>query len=247
VEIDQLVGGLGAETERLRLARSEIGDGIAWYPYDILANIIHIDAMLSGENRDLEQLAQGSPVADIGAADGDLAFALEHLGAWQVDIVDTAASNMNGLRGATALRDHLGSSVQIHDVDLDRQFALPRERYGLVFLLGILYHLQNPYYVLRELASRSSYCLLSTKVARFAGPNRTSIGELPVGYLVAPDETNNDPTNYWVFSPAGVERLVQRTGWTTLERLNVGNTADSDPATPENDERMFMLLRSRAA
>jgi tRNA (mo5U34)-methyltransferase len=247
VEIDQLVGGLGAETERLRLARSEIGDGIAWYPYDILANIIHIDAMLSGENRDLEQLAQGSPVADIGAADGDLAFALEHLGAWQVDIVDTAASNMNGLRGATALRDHLGSSVQIHDVDLDRQFALPRERYGLVFLLGILYHLQNPYYVLRELASRSSYCLLSTKVARFAGPNRTPIGELPVGYLVAPDETNNDPTNYWVFSPAGVERLVQRTGWTTLERLNVGNTADSDPATPENDERMFMLLRSRAA
>jgi hypothetical protein len=84
-------------------------------------------------------------------------------------------------------------------------------------------------------------------VARFAGPNRTPIGDLPLAYLVAPDETNNDPTNYWVFSPAGVERLVQRTGWTTLERLHVGNTADSDPATPENDERMFMLLHSRTA
>jgi hypothetical protein len=247
VEIDQLVEGLGAEAERLRLARSEIGDEIAWYPYDILANIIHIDAMLSGEHRDLERLTQGSAVADIGAADGDLAFALEHLGGWQVDIVDTAASNMNALRGATALRDHLGSRVQIYDVDLDRQFMLPRECYGLIFLLGILYHLQNPYYVLRELATRSSYCLLSTKVARFAGPSRTPIGDLPVGYLVAPHETNNDPTNYWVFSPAGVERLVQRTGWTTLERLNVGNTATSDPATPENDERMFMLLRSRVA
>ncbi|HEV7585631.1 MAG TPA: class I SAM-dependent methyltransferase [Solirubrobacteraceae bacterium] len=247
MEIDQLVEGLGAEAERLRLARSEIGDEIAWYPYDILANIIHIDAMLSGEHRDLERLTQGSAVADIGAADGDLAFALEHLGGWQVDIVDTAASNMNALRGATALRDHLGSRVQIYDVDLDRQFMLPRECYGLIFLLGILYHLQNPYYVLRELATRSSYCLLSTKVARFAGPSRTPIGDLPVGYLVAPHETNNDPTNYWVFSPAGVERLVQRTGWTTLERLNVGNTATSDPATPENDERMFMLLRSRVA
>jgi hypothetical protein len=247
LDIDQLVEGLRDEAERLRVARTEIGDGIAWYPYDILANIIHIDAMLSGENRNLDALAQGSPVADIGAADGDLGFALEHLGGWQVDIVDTAASNMNGLDGARALRDHLRSRVQVHDVDLDRQFALPRERYGLVFLLGILYHLQNPYYVLRELASRSSYCLLSTKVARFAGPNRTPIGDLPVGYLVAPDETNNDPTNYWVFSPAGVERLVGRTGWTTLERLNVGNTAASDPATPENDERMFMLLRSYAA
>jgi SAM-dependent methyltransferase len=247
VDIDQLVDGLGGEAERLRIARSEIGDGIAWYPYDILANVIHIDTMLSGENRDLDRLAQGSPVADIGAADGDLAFALERLAGWQVDVVDTAASNMNALRGAKALRDHLGSRVQIHDVDLDRQFALPRESYGLIFLLGILYHLQNPYYVLRELASRSSYCLMSTKVARFAGPNRTPIGDLPLAYLVAPDETNNDPTNYWVFSPAGVERLVQRTGWTTLERLHVGNTADSDPATPENDERMFMLLHSRTA
>ncbi|MCW3028962.1 MAG: hypothetical protein JWN81_2173 [Solirubrobacterales bacterium] len=247
MDIDQLVDGLGGEAERLRIARSEIGDGIAWYPYDILANVIHIDTMLSGENRDLDRLAQGSPVADIGAADGDLAFALERLAGWQVDVVDTAASNMNALRGAKALRDHLGSRVQIHDVDLDRQFALPRESYGLIFLLGILYHLQNPYYVLRELASRSSYCLMSTKVARFAGPNRTPIGDLPLAYLVAPDETNNDPTNYWVFSPAGVERLVQRTGWTTLERLHVGNTADSDPATPENDERMFMLLHSRTA
>ncbi len=129
-------------------------------------------------------------------------------------------------------------------MDLDRQFTLPRERYGLVFLLGILYHLQNPYYVLRELAARSSHCLLSTKVARFAGPSRTPIADLPVAYLVAPDETNNDPTNYWILSPVGLERLAQRAGWLILDRLNVGNTTDSDPATPENDERMFLLLRS---
>src|SRR5207248_1875534 len=127
---------LDDEVERLRLARSEIGDGLVWYPYDILANLIHIHTMLSGENRDLDRLAQGLPVADIGAADGDLAFALEHLAGWQIDIVDTAASNMNGLRGATSLRDHLRSRVQIHDIDLDRQFKLPREQYGLIFLLG---------------------------------------------------------------------------------------------------------------
>lgn len=244
VYIDDLMSSLGPQVERLNIARSQIGDGIPWYPYDILANLVHVHEMLSGENRDLDRLAQGLPVADIGAADGDLAFALEDIAGWQVDIVNTAATNMNGLRGAQALRDHLSSHVQIHDIDLDRQFALPRERYGLVFLLGILYHLQNPYYTLRELASRASYCLLSTRVARFAGPARTPIADLPVGYLVAPDETNNDATNYWILSPTGLERLVTRAGWSILDRVNVGNTAASDPATPENDERMFVLLSS---
>jgi tRNA (mo5U34)-methyltransferase len=244
--IDDLVRSLSTQVGRLQVARSQIGDGIPWYPYDILANVVHVNEMLSGENRDLEWLAQGMPVADIGAADGDLAFVLEDVAGWDVDIIDTAATNMNGLRGARALRDHLGSDVHIHDIDLDRQFDLPRERYGLVFLLGILYHLQNPYYVLKELAARSSYCLLSTKVARFAGRARTPIGDLPVSYLVAPQETNNDPTNYWILSPTGLERLVERTGWSILDRANVGNTIDSDPATPENDERMLMLLRSTA-
>lgn len=244
MRIDDLMDNIGTQVERMRIARSQLGGDIPWYPYDILANLTHINGMLSGDNRDLDRFAQGLPVADIGAADGDLAFALEDVAGWQVDIIDTAATNMNGLRGARALCNHLRSKVAIHDIDLDRQFALPREHYGLVFLLGILYHLQNPYYALRELASRSSYCMLSTKVARFAGPARTPIGDLPVGYLVAPDETNNDATNYWILSPAGLERLVSRAGWSILGRANVGNLASSDPATPENDERMFLLLCS---
>jgi tRNA (mo5U34)-methyltransferase len=244
LDLDQLIAGLGGQVERMRLARSEIGGEMPWYPYDILANIVHLDGMLRGENRDLGRLAQGLPVADVGAADGDLAFVLEDLAGWQIDIIDTSATNMNGLQGAHALREHLGSEVGIYDIDLDRQFSLPRERYGLIFFLGILYHLQNPYYALRELAAHSTHCLLSTKVARFAGPARTPIGGLPVGYLVAPDETNNDATNYWILSPTGLERLVQRAGWEILERMNVGDTTTSDPSTPENDERMFLLLRS---
>jgi len=247
MDIDQLMAQLGGEVERMRTARDEIDNDFPWYLYDILANVVHLDSLLTGENRDLDRLAAGLPVADIGAADGDLAFTLEHAAGWELDIIDTAATNMNGLRGARALRDHLGSQVGIHDIDLDTQFALPRERYGLILLLGILYHLQNPYFVLRELASRSSHLLLSTKVARFAGPENTSIATLPVAYLVAPHEANNDPTNYWIFSPAGLERIVERAGWTVLDRLNVGDTESSEPGSPEHDERMFMLLRSDLA
>jgi tRNA (mo5U34)-methyltransferase len=244
MDLDQLTARTPEQIERLRAARAALDGDFPWYPYDILGNVAHLDAMLSGEHRDLDALAEGLPVADIGAADGDLAFALEDIGGWEIDIVDNAATNMNGLRGARALRDQLGSSVQIYDIDLDRQFTLPRPRYGLIFLLGILYHLQNPYFMLKELASRTSYCLLSTKVARFAGSGPTPISDLPVAYLVGAHETNNDPTNFWILSPAGLERLAERTGWQVLDRLNVGDTTSSDPSTPANDERMLMLLRS---
>jgi tRNA (mo5U34)-methyltransferase len=244
VTIDELVASVPDQADRLREARAAVDADFPWYPYDTLPNILHISDMLAADRLDLDELVQGMAVADIGAADGDLAFVLEAVAGWQVDIIDTAPTNMNGLRGARALARQLDSRVEIHDVDLDAQFALPRERYGLVFLLGILYHLQNPYFTLRALASRSAHCFLSTKVARFAGADRTPIAQLPVAYLVAPDETNNDPTNYWIFSPSGLERVVARAGWEILARLNVGDTADSDPSSPEHDERMLLLLRS---
>jgi tRNA (mo5U34)-methyltransferase len=244
VHIDALVSNLAAYRDELARARGAVRAPIAWYPYDILANVVHLDRLLSGENRDLDRLVGRLPVADIGGADGDLAFVLERACGWKIDMIDTAAANMNGLRAARALREQLGSSVEIWDIDLDAQFRLPAERYGLVLLLGILYHLQNPFFVLRALSTQSEHLLLSTRVARFAGPGRTSIAELPLAYLVDPAETNDDPTNYWMFSPAGLDRLVRRAGWTVVDQLSVGDVEQSDPSSPEHDERRFLLLRS---
>ena len=244
--IDRLREALGGQAERLADARRTI-EGVEFYPYEILANVAHLDSLLEGEQRDLDRLTGGMPVADIGAADGDLAFSLEAVLGWEMDIVDTAATNHNGLRGARALRDALGSSAAIHDVDLDRDFHFPRERYGLVLMLGILYHLQSPLAVMRALAERSAHCLISTKVARYAGPERAPIADLPVAYLVGPTELNADPTNYWILSQAGLERLLERAGWAIDAKLNVGDTTHSDPVSAEHDERCFMLLRSLVA
>ena len=90
--------------------RADSIEGVEFYPYDILANVVHLDSLLAGEQRDLDRMADGMPVADIGAADGDLAFTLEAVLGWEMDIIDTAATNHNGLRGAHALRDALGST-----------------------------------------------------------------------------------------------------------------------------------------
>jgi hypothetical protein len=244
MRIDDLAQDLSPHADRLAAARASISEPIVWYQYDTLGNLLGIDALLTGEDRDLDALAMGLPVADIGAADGDLAFTLEAVFGWELDIIDTAATNQNGLRGARLLKQALDSRVSIHDIDLDQQFRLPRDSYGLVLLLGILYHLQNPFYVLRELSKRARHCLLSTRVFRLAGPERSEIAHLPVGYLVGPAELNNDATNYWMFTPAGLERLVERAGWNVVSRLNVGDTATSRPDSIEADERMMMLLRN---
>lgn len=215
-----------------------------WYPYDTLANIGQLDLLLTGPRRQLLQLAGGKPVADIGAADGALAFLLEKLG-HEVDILDYGPTNYNTLRGARLLKETLKSSVAIHELDLDSQFRLPKENYGVIFFLGILYHLKNPFFALESLAKATRYLLLSTRVAKLAGRKRTEIAGLPVAYLVDPSETNNDSTNYWIFSQEGLRRIISRTGWEIRDFNTVGNTRNSDPATPEGDERAFCLLESR--
>jgi hypothetical protein len=46
-----------------------------------------------------------------------------------------------------------------------------------------------------------------------------------------------------VFSPPGLVRLAERSGWRVLASLRTG-ARDSDPATAAGDERQFLLLES---
>jgi len=73
---------------------------------------------------------------------------------------------------------------------------------------------------------------------------KVSFGNLPIAYLLAHDESNNDSTNYWVFSDTGFKRILFRTGWEICDYMTTGNTVNSDPATPEGDERAFCLVKS---
>ena len=56
---------------------------------------------------------------------------------------------------------------------------------------------------------------------------------------------NHDCTNFWIFSEAGLKRLLSRTGWEICDYMTVGDTKQSTPHTLENDERAFCLLQSR--
>lgn len=141
------------------------------------------------------------------------------------------------------MSEHFGKDTSIHEVDLDTQFNLT-QKYGLVFFLGILYHLKNPFCALEKLAISSRFAFVSTKIARFAGPGGPEIEDYQLAYLLDSDECNNDSTNFWVFSESGLKMLFKRTGWSIRDFMIVGS-AESEPASMEKDGRAFCFLESQ--
>jgi SAM-dependent methyltransferase len=232
--------------QRLADVKARLGEAeFAWYCYDTLSAFDHLDRLLTGEHRFLLELAEDSPILDLGCQDGDLSFFFESLGC-EVHAADLPDWNYNQMRGVARLREALDSRIHVHQIDLDTQFALPEETFGLALFFGVLYHLKNPFQALEILSSRVRYCLLSTRIAQVTPGSGTRIQDQPVAYLLSPGETNNDVSNYWILSEAGLRRLVQRSGWRIVEFMTAGCATDSDPVSGDRDERAFCLLRSAA-
>jgi 2-polyprenyl-3-methyl-5-hydroxy-6-metoxy-1,4-benzoquinol methylase len=198
--------------------------------------------VLTGEFRNLLSFAGDEPILDIGCGDGDLSFYLESLG-YDVTAVDYAPSNFNAMRGVQYMKDALGSRVGIHSINLDSE-TLPAGNVGLVFLLGVMYHLKNPLGLLDQLSQRARYCVLSTRVMQLT-PNRHFLRNTPVAYLVDRDELNQDETNFWIFTEAGFRRMLDRAHWEVLDLAVVGEETWSDPRSLASDARLFCLVRSR--
>jgi tRNA (mo5U34)-methyltransferase len=229
---------------RFELAKRQAAPaGFAWYPHDSFANLFPFERLRRQAGLALKDIADGRPLLDLGTGDGALAFLFESAG-YAVHAFDYAGTNVNRMEGVRRVAAVLGSKIEIGDVDLDGGWTPPRE-YGLVLFLGTLYHLKNPFAVLERLSAHARYCFLSTRVAGWSPDRSVELGRVPVAYLLAPAECNNDATNYWVFSPPGLLRLAERCGWRVLASLRTG-AQDSDPATSAGDERQFLLLESAA-
>jgi SAM-dependent methyltransferase len=240
MDIAEIAGRAREFRAHLDAVRHGIGRPVEWYPYPSLSNFEHLNGILTGERRRLLELAAGRPVLDLGCADGDIAFFLESLGC-EVHAVDHPMPNHNGMEGVRALKAALGSGVAIHETDLDGAFDLPAADYGLALFLGTLYHVRNPFRVLEKLATHVRHCVLSTRIAQCL-PGGGRIEDQPVAYLLDRDELNADDSNYWIFSEAGLRRLLKRTGWEALDWGTRGATDGSDPV--DRDQRAFCLLRS---
>jgi tRNA (mo5U34)-methyltransferase len=223
------------------LARIKSDHDFDWYPYGVLNNFVHLREIFNAYP--LEKLATGR-ILDIGAADGDLAFFLSSLN-YKVDVVENPSTNYNNCTGLRILATETKQEVKILELDIDNEITklLENETVNLTFFLGILYHLKNPIQVLEYLSIKSRYLILSTRVARVA--HHVKIDKLKVAYLLGPSESNNDATNWWIFTRNALIQLLERTGWEIVVEKSVGDLIDSNPYDPSHDERIFLLLKSR--
>jgi tRNA (mo5U34)-methyltransferase len=246
-EVGELASKAAEFQDRLNRLKTEIGAvGFDWYPYDSIGALYRFSQLLKGDWRFTGDILGTGPILDICCGDGALAFFIESMG-FEVHAVDWAPANFNAMRGAHWLKQALSSSVEIHDIDLDRAFSLPGQRYSAAFFFAGLYHLRNPFHTLENLSRRAAFCFLTTRVARFAADKVTKLHNLPVASLLSEGESNDGSINYWIFSEAGLRVLLDRTNWDICSYMSDGNTVDSDPLTPEGDERAWCLLKSRIA
>jgi SAM-dependent methyltransferase len=236
MRVADLVGAVPAFGEHLGTLRAPCTD-VDWYPYNSLDNVSNVKELLPST---AELVPDGGHVLDIGCADGDMGFLFQSLGC-HVDFIDNAETNFNDCRGVARTAQLLGHAGRIIERDIDFGFELDRD-YDLVLFLGTLYHLRNPALALIRLAERCEWMLLSTRVmshlpAQYAD---AAVSDAPIGYLLDTLELNRDSTNWWLFSPMGVTRLLKRCGWTTLTSRIVFD--ESLPAD-NRDERMFVQCR----
>ncbi len=218
---------------------------VLWYPYDSLTNLTHLEKLLGAQPRNLLDLLPNRRVLDVGTGDGDFAFFLESQG-YEVEAVDLAASNHSALVGFRTLHAALQSQVKLHEVDIDRQFRLEGQEYGLALSLGLLYHLKNPFYFLEELSLRAHYCLASCKIADvLEASGARDLSGAPLAYLLESDELNEDNSNFWVFTESCLKRLFNRSGWVVLDSMRVGTAGGARVDSATDDARLFALLASR--
>jgi tRNA (mo5U34)-methyltransferase len=242
--IEDLLQAAVAFSETLTLMKQDpLPRPLTWYPYDILGSLCHLAPLLNGHFEAVSNVLRTHPILDVGCADGDLGLLFASLGC-RVTAIDNPPTSSNWMKGIRVLSERLSLPIEVLEMDVDARFAFPGENYGFAFLLGILYHLKNPYYILETLAQKARYCALSTRVAAETSSGVVIENE-PLAYLLDECESNNDPTNYWAFSPTALVRLAKRTGWRVVSQTLIGCAKGSNPVDPDKDARMFLLLQSQ--
>jgi hypothetical protein len=112
--------------------------------------------------------------------------------------------------------------------------------FDFILFLGTLYHLRNPGLVLNTLAHCSERMLISTMVF-VRSEKGENVSDQSLAYFLECRERNNDPTNYWMFTPKALRLLLRRSGWIVVDEVLVG---DTEIATPyHGDARVFAYCK----
>jgi len=181
-------------------------------------------------------------VLDIGTADGFYSFLCESRGAKKVVAVDWTE-----FPGFSAAHKILDSKVEFRKLIIDESnlgFAdlkqkistinEIKEKFDIILLFGVLYHLPNPVMVIQKLFKNTNMLLIASHIIDSKEP---AMYYYPEGSL-----TPGDTTNWWVPTPSCLTDIGKRLGFNKSKMVDTFDF-DSMNSTLEQTEEVKNGIR----
>jgi 2-polyprenyl-3-methyl-5-hydroxy-6-metoxy-1,4-benzoquinol methylase len=168
----------------------------------------------------------GRTVLDIGCNAGFYSFVAKLRGARSVLGLD---HSQHYIDQALLAREILGLDVDFRcseGHDLDERFG----KFDFVINTGVIYHLQNPMDFLRKI-SRVTLDTMYLESEMLTDPSLTEYAWFIEG------EYGQDPSNWWIFGPKCVERMLRAAGFLHAEFQGMIWTPPLGMLTPEGFRR----------
>ncbi len=167
----------------------------------------------------LPERFDGLSVLDIGAWDGFFSFEAERRGAARVVAIDPACWNppawgergWGTRQGFDLAHRALGSKVETRDIELQDLSPETIGSFDVVFFLGVLYHLKDPWPYLRAAASVCTKLLVVETHADLLDTRRPAMAFYPG------DELEGDPSNWWGPNVAALHGMLADDGFGRIE------------------------------
>ncbi|CAM8654078.1 MULTISPECIES: class I SAM-dependent methyltransferase [Sphingobium] len=158
----------------------------------------------------------GKRVLDIGAWDGFFSFQAERRGAAEVLATDHFCWSGQGWgdkRGFDHAHARFGSQVRSRDLDVADHRVADLGQFDMVLLLGVLYHVTDPYLTLEAAAAMSrDHLVIETVTALRHEP-------VPAMRLFTELELDRDPTNFWAPNILALREMCVRFGYSRFQVL----------------------------
>jgi hypothetical protein len=238
---------------------------ISLYDFDSLENIERILSLLDDQSLAYLDDMPNKTMIDIGCANGDVGFVFEETG-FSIALLDKShvaegqgsLVRQNAPLVASIIAKNKGSRAVVFDQDIDDGFdpeqVIARftrshegsahfERFGLGVMVGLLYHLKNPYSAIEKVGQLCDHLIVGTWVADCLPDRRKIIKDEQIVFLLNDRQLAADPTNYWIFTPRSLRVLVERCGWQVLAEQLVTNPMEDTTTKPVSLRERWLARR----
>jgi len=195
---------------------------------------------------------RGKSILDIGTCNGGVLFELERMGASRLVGVDIYDQEWFGF---AALRSYFGSEAEFVQTSVYGLDSALGERFDIVFLFGVLYHLRHPLLALDAVrAVTREYAVVETAICDWE--MAPSLAQERIALFYRGNELNDDHTNWFVPTRLTLIDWCESSGFSVVHSVDgaernraiVGMTPTAgDPEYYENtyERRLEVLARQK--